>query len=523
MHPDNFWRRILGKVITGPSSSEQETPTDQFSNKQLIAGDFGYENLILELQDDLEALRETPEFQALTILGKAVFCQYLNAMAKHFGNYIGRHNFLSSSRVESWRHNLYEYYSVCSTGILEQINLFQPVDLVDVQALKCLESLYELFNSDGPQREYYFANVASKDIKGIEILVGSALMTKAKAFDGLKGIHRKLDVTYERLFQHFEKAKNAFYTYAYKFQLIRSKKVIFACAMVLMFLTAWIGVISKLSNEYFLWNIMVFVVNMTSFFLYWPPRVVLFCWLFRQHRHSVALFSNAAETLKKYSVGGHFQSALSCFIGFDCVDAQLFQKEVPQTFTGKMSKNEIKSIREKQKTLSDILEDTISIVSDSCFSASIRFELGIFLLSMLIFSPDASFAERLARIFDEMRVSIDSARGRIKETCSCDSSQAASRSEAYRSELKRMEGSSVVIAAKLNIFVSVCEPEVSRHCSNVEAVVNSDMRKYLVHYLCFFILTLVKYFVFLSSIIPETGLLAALMDIFSRLGLGLFL
>lgn len=267
----------MGFVITDYSSYQQETSTDQFTNGQLLTVDFGYENLILELKNDLESIIQTPDYQALSEPGKAVFCGYLRDVAKHFGHDIERHNDLASSRVWSWRRNLEQYSLVSSVGLTEHIDLFQLMNFVDLQASRCLELLYELLNNSGPQRESFFSNVAPQDIAGIEILADSVLVTKAKAFEGLCGIQRKLDVTHERLFQHFEMAQNADFTYTYLAQMVKDKMGILQHFLVaLLTLLSWVEVFRQRSNGHFLWNISVFVVNVAAIYLYLPPEWLCF-------------------------------------------------------------------------------------------------------------------------------------------------------------------------------------------------------------------------------------------------------
>ncbi|WPK24441.1 hypothetical protein PUMCH_001715 [Australozyma saopauloensis] len=528
MNLTNIWRKIVGFVLTDYSSVEQETSTDLFTNNQLLAGDFGYEKLTQELQNDLEAVKQTAEFQALSEPGKVVFCQYLNDMAQHFGTHIGRHNFLASARVQSWRQNFGDYYCNCPRGVLPQIDLFQPIHIVDLQALKCLESLYELFNDSGPQRESFFSNVSSKDIKGMEFLADSVLVTKTKAFDGLDGIHCKLDATHERLFQHIEKAKNAHYTYAYQAQLIKDNLVIIHYGIGIFLLDALIDVIRQRFQGHFLWNILVFFINVTAVLLFLPPRVLLFCWLFRQHRHSVAIVSNAVETLKYGNFSKHYQCALKCYLGFHCVDIQSICRELPYELTRKMSRKEIKSIREKQIILSDILKDTIKEMSNTCSMITFRIELGGIFVTLMS-SEDETYTKNLTKNLDLMRDSISAVRNRAKELCACNLSQSSVWSEAYRNELKRLELFCVVIAAKLDIFVLGCQPEMMRVGNNLETAFLADLRRLGIFYACFTVLIYVKFHAFMSSLFPDTDLTSVLMEwnpfsrFFSRLGLGLFL
>lgn len=518
----------MGSVITDYSSDQQETPTDQYTKNQLLADDFGHETLLLELQNDFENIKQTLDFQALSEPGKAVFCEYLSDVAKHFGDDIERHNDLASSRVQSWRRNLGEYSLVSSVGFTEHIDLFQLVNVVDMQASRCLESLYELLNNSGPQHKSFFSNVAPEDFAGIEILADSVLVTKARAFDGLCGIQRKLDVTHERLFQHYEMAQNADFTYAYQAQLARDKMVIMHFGVALLSLLAWVEVFRERSNGHFLWNFSVLVVNVAAVFLYLPPRVVMFCWLFRQHRRSAALFSNTVETLQHYDISGQFPSALRCYLRFNCLNSRLICRELPHDLTKRMSRKEIKSIQDKQKTLSGIMQDTIGVMSKTCGTVTFRIELGALFVSMMKIG-DMTYANELAAAPGKMRASISTVRKRANEICSCNSSQAAMWSEAYTSELKRLEMVCIVIAAKLDIFVSVCEPEITRIGDNFQTAFLTDLRREAFFSVLFTAETGVKFYDFMSQLFPDRSIVSVLLSLnpfppfFSRLGSGLFL
>lgn len=193
-----------------------------------------------------------------------------------------------------------------------------------------------------------------------------------------------------------------------------------------------------------------------------------------------------------------------------------------------MSRKEIESIQDKQKILSGIMEDTLVAMSKTCTTVTFRIELGARFVSMMK-TGDMTFLDELEAALGEMRASVRTARKRAKEICSRNFSQAAMWSEAYTSELKRLELVCVGFAAKLDTFVSVCEPEITRIGDNFKTASVTEFRRETFFSVLFTAESCVNYHDFVSQQFPDWSLASVLLSLnlfprfFSRLVLGLFL